>query len=256
MLFTFRPFTKHQRMLKFLTFLFSLLFCSYCFAQFNDSTHYRFRYAGRGSLNKTKDAKTYLFSNNTNFTISEKKIAFDASANYNYGQQNKQLTNNDFSALANLDFGKGTSALYYWALANYQTAYSLSIVYKTQAGAGIGFAVIDNPKQQLSISDGFLYEANDLQDPNLGRDVYSTVRNSLRVKYKFVIKDFITFNGADFVQPSLLSINDYILSFNNSVDLKLNKWLSINSALLYNRLNRTGRQNLLLTFGIGIDKYF
>ena len=233
-----------------------LLLLTKSFAQFNDSTHYRFRYLGTGSLNKTKDAKAYLLNNGVNFTVSQPKIAFNSSAGWVYGEQNKLLTNNDFVAGANLDFGKGRSALYYWALVNYQTSYSLKIAYKTQGGGGIGFTVLDAPKKSLNISDGFLYEANNLTDATLGHDVYSTVRNSFRLKYKFIVHDIITLNGTDFVQPSLLSINDYIISLNNDVSVKLRQWLNITAALNYNRINRTRRENLLLTFGISIDKYF
>lgn len=233
-----------------------LLLFAQAFPQFNDSTHYRFRFLGTGSLNKTKDAKAYLLNNGVAFNISQPKIAFNSSASWIYGEQNKLLTNNDFVTVANLDFGKGKSALYYWALVNYQTSYSLKIAYKVQGGGGIGFTVLDDPKKSLSISDGLLYEANDLTDDVLGHDVYSTVRNSLRLKYKFIVHDIITLNGTDFAQPSLLSINDYILSFNNDVSVKLRQWLNLTAALNYNRINRTRRDNLLLTFGISIDKYF
>ena len=225
-------------------------------AQFNDSMHYRFRFAGTGSLNKTQDARAYLLSNGINFDVSQPKIAFNSSAAYTYGQQNHVLTNNDFLTSANLDFGKGKTALYEWALANYQTSYSLKIAYKTQAGAGIGFTILDSPRTQLSISDGFLYEANNLTDATFGNDIYSTVRNSLRVRYKFIIRDIITFNGTNFVQPSILSINDYIVNLNNSVNIKLRQWLNLAANLNYNRINRTKRENLLLTFGISIDRYF
>ena len=227
-----------------------------CFAQFNDSTHHRFRFNGTGSLNKTDAARSYILSNGANFDISRPKIAFNSSALYLYGQQNRVLTNNDFFSSANLDFGKGKTALYEWALANYQTSYSLQINYKTQAGVGIGFTILDSPKTHLSISDGFLYEANNLVDASLGQDVYQTVRNSFRLKYKFNIKDIVFFSGTDFVQPSILSINDYILSFNNDASIKVKKWLNLNAMLTYNRINRTKRENLLLTFGFSIDTYF
>lgn len=243
-------------MLKTVSFAFFLFITMPLFAQFNDSMHYRFRFLGTGSLNKTQDANAYLLSNGVNFDISQPKIAFNSSANYIYGQQNHLLTNNDFFTSANLDFGKGRSVLYEWALANYQTSYSLKIAYKTQAGGGIGFNILDSPRSQLSISDGFLYEANNLTDATLGQDVYSTVRNSLRVKYKFIIKDIVTFNGTNFVQPSILSISDYILNLNNNINIKLRQWLNLTANLNYNRINRTKRENLLLTFGISVDRYF
>ncbi len=227
-----------------------------CFSQFNDSMDYRFRYLGTGSLNKTKTAKAYLLSNNVSFDISKPKIAWNSGANWVYGQQNQQLSNNDFGIFSNLDFRKKTNAVYYWSLINYQTSYSLKINYKLQGGGGIGYTVIDKPTSQMSLSDGMLYEANNLTDASLGQDVYSTIRNSFRLKYKFAVNDVITLNGTDFVQPSLLSINDYILSFRNDVSFRVKQWLSLSAALNYNRINRTERENLLLTFGISVDNYF
>ncbi len=228
---------------------------AHCFAQFNDSTHYRFRYLGTGSLNETKTSKAYLFNNGVMFNTSHPKTAFSTSANWTYGQQNSQLTNNDFMALANLDFHKKESKFYYWALANYQTSYSLQIEYKVQAGAGAGYSIIDSPKTYIGISDGFLYEANSLHTAQ-GSDVYSTLRNSFRLRYKFIINKIVTLNGTDFVQPSMLSINDYILNFSNDVSIQLRKWLNFTAALNYNRINLTRRDNLLLTFGISVDRYF
>lgn len=228
---------------------------THCFAQFNDSTHYRFRYLGTGSLNETKTSKAYLFNNGVMFNTSYPATAFSTSANWTYGQQNSQLTNNDFLALANLDFHKKGSKFYYWALANYQTSYSLQIEYKVQAGGGFGYSFIDSPKTYIGISDGFLYEANNLRTAQ-GNDVYSTLRNSFRLRYKFIIHNHITLNGTDFVQPSMLSINDYILNFSNDVSIQLRKWLNLTAALNYNRINLTKRDNLLLTFGISVDRYF
>jgi len=51
-------------------------------------------------------------------------------------------------------------------------------------------------------------------------------------------------------------LKDYILKFNNQLSVKLNKWLSINAAMAYNEISRTNRQNLLITYGIAVDKYF
>ncbi len=225
-------------------------------AQFNDSTHYRFRFLGTGTLNRTDDAHSFTFSNGIQFNINRKKTALDLSAGYVYGLQNKQLVNNDFSTTANLDFGKGKQVMYEWGLLTYQTSYSLKIDYKVQGGGGIGFYILDSPKTRLSISDGFLYEANNQLDADGNKEVYRTVRNSFRLKYRFIINNIIAFNGTNFVQPSILSIHDYILNFNNDVSVKISKWLNVTSAFSYNRINRTNRQNLLFTIGVSVDRYF
>lgn len=225
------------------------------FAQFNDSTHHRFRYLGAGSLNKTDLAKAYLLSNSLMYDVSKPNYAFSSTANWIYGQQNKLLTNNDFSAGANFDFRKAPNKVFYWAYAGYQSSYSLQVNYKVQAGAGAGYIFLDDASKMLNISDGFLYEANNLKAmPE--NDVYSTIRNSFRLKYKFVIDKNITLGGSNFFQPSLLSINDYIISLNNNISYKVKQWLNLTAGMNYNRINRTRKENLLLTFGVSIDRYF
>jgi len=82
------------------------------------------------------------------------------------------------------------------------------------------------------------------------------VRNSFRVKYKWSFKNTVILQGTNFIQPSLISLKDYILKFNNQLSVKLNKWLAINAAMDYNKISRTNRENLLITYGVTIDKYF
>ncbi len=232
-----------------------LLICLHGFSQFNDSTHHRFRYLGTGSLNKTDAAKAYLLSNSVMYDESKPSHVFSANANWIYGQQNKLLTNNDFFSGFTFDFRKAPHKIFYWATANYQTSYSLQINYKVQAGAGVGYIILDDATKSLNISDGFLYEANNLKgEPD--NDVYSTLRNSFRLKYKFVINKDLTFNGVNFFQPSMLSINDYILNLNNNLSYRVKQWLNLTAGLNYNRLNRTNKENLLLTFGVIIDRYY
>ncbi|HSV11887.1 MAG TPA: hypothetical protein VLI68_14020, partial [Hanamia sp.] len=77
-----------------------------------------------------------------------------------------------------------------------------------------------------------------------------------RVKYKWTYKNTVILQGANFIQPSLISLKDYILKFNNQLSVKLNKWLAINAAMSYNKISRTNRENLLITYGVTIDKYF
>jgi hypothetical protein len=90
----------------------------------------------------------------------------------------------------------------------------------------------------------------------IGKDVYQTVRNSFRLKFHWAYKDILVIDAAEFYQPSLASFDDYILKSNNSLSIKLSKWLAINASLAYNKISRTERENLLITYGLKIDKYF
>lgn len=226
------------------------------FSQFNDSVHHRFSYSSTGIINQTKNINSYVLSNMTAFEITQKKLTFNTAASWIYGKQQKQLSNNDLSAYANLDFLKNVQKLYYWALINSDESYSLNINYRFQGGVGIGYTFVNKPELDLVISDGFLYETSDLTDPVLGKDIYQTVRNSFRIKYRWAYKNIFIIEGIQFAQPSLISLKDYILKSNNTLSVKLNKWLAINASVVYNKASRTDRENLLITYGLAVNKYF
>lgn len=230
--------------------------CICCNAQFNDSVHRQVKFASTGILNKTNAVSSYVVNNIAAYNVNKKNITFNSSANWVYGQQNGNLTNNDFLATANMDLNKQLKKLYYWALLTYQTSLSLNIDYRFQGGAGIGYNLMNTPTANIVVSDGILFEKGNLADPNIGKDVYQTIRNSLRIKYRFIIKDKLVFEGMHFYQPSFSELQDYNISSINNLSVKLKQWLSLTAATTYNRIQRTNRQNLLVTFGFVIEKYF
>ncbi len=225
-------------------------------AQFNDTINYHLRFLTTGSLNRTVDGDAYLLNNGLGFNINKRKATFNTNASWVWGQLNNTLTNNDFIATTDMDFLKKVSKLYYWGLLNYETSYSLKTIYRFQPGAGVSYRFIDTANAHLSVSDGLLFEMSNIIDTSLAHEKYQTVRNSLRISYHFVIGKLITIDGINFWQPSLLDFKDYIFKFNNSLSFKLREWLSLTTAISYNKISRTDSQNLLFTFGITLDKYF
>jgi hypothetical protein len=197
-----------------------------------------------------------VLNHSAGFDINQKKISFHTGANWIYGKQQKQLTNNDLSVFADLDLLQNVQPLYYWGLVGFDESYSLKIRYRFQSGAGIGYTFVRKPSFNLVVSDGLLYEASDLTDPVLGRATYQTVRNSLRVKYRWAFKKIFVLEGTHFAQPSLSSFSNYILKSSSRLSVKLNTWLSVNASLDYNRISRTERENLLFTYGLAVSSYF
>jgi hypothetical protein len=242
---------------KIIYFLIPVIFYSQIsFSQFNDSVHHRFAFSSSGILNKTNDLRSYVLNNMASFEINQKKLSFNTATNWIYGKQQKQLTNNDVSFYANVDYLKNIRPLYYWALVNFDESYSLKINYRFQSGLGLGYTLVKTPHFNLVASDGFVYETSDLTDPVLGKDIYQTIRNSFRIKYHWSYRNVLIVEGTNFAQPSISSFKDYILKFNNTLSVKLNKWLAINASVGYNKISRTNRENLLITYGLTIDKYF
>lgn len=241
---------------KFILIISALLFFQFSFGQFNDSVYHHFSFTSTGVYNKTKELKSFVLNNAISFEINKKKIAFNIGASWIYGIQNKQLSNNDFSAAGNVDYLKDVQKFYYWGLLTYDKSYSLKINYRFQSGLGVGYTFVKDPNFDFEASDGFLFETSDLTDPVIGKDVYQTVRNSLRVKYRWSYNKTFSLEGTNFYQPSVASLDDYIIRLNNKLSVKLNKWLSIDAAMTYNKISRTNRENLLLTYGVTIDNYF
>jgi hypothetical protein len=227
-----------------------------CWSQFNDSTNYYINYTSTGIINKTNEGNSYVLNNSLKFNIYKKSISLNTTNGWIYGNQRGILTNNDFVSIADLNLFKNERHIYYWALGNYEKSYSLKTNYRVQIGGGVGYYVIDRNDFVVQLSDGVLYEKSDLYDTEAGNNDYETVRNSFRLKLRFLINELITIDNTDFVQHSLEDKKDYILKSNTTVSLKLRKWLSFTVALTYNKLSITNRENLNCNFGLTAERYF
>lgn len=237
------------------------LLCFVCyscisFSQFNDTTHYHLSYAATGTLNRATEGRSFVLNNALAFEISKKSISLNNSNSWVYGENNGQLSINDFSSSLNFDLYKAVRTWYYWGLAGYTTSFSLNINNQFQIGGGIGHNTIRKKNAELVISDGILFETSNLYDPEPGKTVYVTTRNSLRVKYRWVIANVIVLDGTHFWQPSITSLSNYIVRSSNNLSIMLNKWLSVTTSVAYNRYNQTDRENLLINFGLTFEKYF
>jgi hypothetical protein len=229
-----------------------LVICQACYAQYNDTTHYHVTLSSTGSINKTDDNTAYLLNNALNFGIQKKAVYLSASNSWVYGQQNKTLTNNDFSSVLFFNLYKTFPHFYYWGLANYNTSYSLKISNQLLAGAGVAYNLLDKDNARLNLSDGVLYDKSDLLT-NLN---YHTYRNSFRLQFHFAVKDVVTIDGSNFLQSSFNDGNDYIIRSTTTIGLKLRKWISLTTALNYNKMNITNSDNLIFTYGLTLDKFF
>lgn len=225
-------------------------------AQFSDSVANYIRFSAAGNLNRSNSATAYLLTNEARYSRKKQNTTLNTIASWLYGEQSSNLTNNDFLATADFNLYRDSSKLYYWALANYTTSFSLKINKQLQTGLGAAYNFVNTPNAWLNLSNGILYETNRLTTNEPAGKRYRTVRNSLRVSYKFVFNKTVTLNGANFFQQALGNAGDYIIRTTNSIGIKLNKWVSFAGTLNYNQLRRTGRENLLLTYGLVTEKFF
>lgn len=239
--------------------LFSVLFvvCGlFAQAQFSDSVTHYVRLSAAGNLNRSNNSTAYLLNNDVRYSVKNKRTTVNAVASWLYGEQDNQVTNNDFNATGDFNLYHDSSNLYYWALANYATSYSLKINSQLQTGLGAAYNFVNTSASWLNVSEGILYETSHLNTGDPVIDQYHTFRNSLRVSYKFVIKNAITLSGTNFLQQAFANKSDYIIRTDNSLGIKLNKWIALTTNVVYNRFKRTGTDNLLFTYGLVAEKYF
>lgn len=243
--------------MKYSSFIFLLICAQVCLAQETDSTRvdstvYEFRLNATGSLNQTNGNKNYLLNNSGRFSIKGKYVGVNFSAGYVYGQSTTAVTNNDFSTSVDGDFNRRRSKFYYWALANYSTSLSLKINNLVQTGAGVAYNFIENGKHSLNLSEGLIYEYDDLFN-GAADDKYSTIRNSLRLRFRWTIISSLKLESTNFFQNSLQYGNDYIIRSNTVLSFHLNTWLSITTSVVYNRFSQTDQENLLITYGLRME---
>ena len=225
-------------------------------AQFNDSTFYHVSYAATGIINKTNDVSSYVLTNGFKFNVSKKDVRVNVNSSWLFGQQQNRLTNNDFSSSLDFNLYKTLPHFYYWGLANYDNSYSLKIINRYQAGVGVAYNVFDKPAFTLNLSNGILHESSHLKINDSMSNRYNVFRNSFRLRYKLVIKEVVELNGTNLLQNAIKRDHDYIINSVNSLSFKLRKWLSLTASAAYNRIERTRRENLLLTVGLSVEKYF
>jgi len=240
---------------KLITVIFALI-TSNSFAQFNDSTHHYFNYTSSGSINKTQDGNAYLLNNGLKFSVKKRSFVSNFSNSWIYGKQNKALTNNDFSTTLDFNLYKTLPHFYYWGLANYNTSYSLNINNQLLTGLGVAYNIIDKENQKLNVSNGILYDRSDIVVDNEIREIYSTARNSFRLSFKFTVWSRVILESTSFIQNSLEYKNDYIIRSNSGISIPLTKWIAFNTNFTYNRFNRTARENMLLNYGLKVERYF
>jgi hypothetical protein len=227
-----------------------------CQSQFNDSVHYFLNLAATGIVNKTEVARSYVFNNQLRANVNKNDVSLNSTHSWIYGEQNRLLSNNDFSSSVDLNYRKDSSRFAYWALGNFDKSHSLKINKRIQYGAGASYDLIKKGNLRFNVSNGLLFESSNLRLSDSTSDVYHTWRNSLRLKFRFALKELIILEGVHFLQNSLSNNTDYIIRSNSTLGIRIYRWVSLTSTLTFNKLNRLKRENLLFTVGIAFEKYF
>ena len=224
-------------------------------AQFNDSLHYYTGITSTGTYNQTNSNRTFLLNNVLRLGVRRKHFSFNSLQKYLYGRQGEKIVNADFSSVLDLNLYPRQTRIYYWGLLTYNTIYSLRINNQLQTGLGLAIDLIDGKKIQFNISDGLIYDFNDVQLRDTVRDVYQTYRNSFRMQYKMNLGN-LSLRATGFIQNSFEYRKDFIIKTDFTLAYRVRKWLSFTMQSSYNKMNRTNRETLFITYGLTFERYF
>ena len=225
-------------------------------AQLSDTTRYYFEYAGTGIINNTEISHSYIFRNavGADFKIGDWYLNNDLS--FIYGKANHLKTNKDIQGVIDLNYKKKSTEYVIWVLATYDKSYSLKINKRLQYGGGLSYNILNKNNNRINISDGILREESNLLMKTGENDIYQTWRNSLRLKYSFHIKEVFTISGMHFIQHSFSEKSDYNIRSQSELSLRLYKWVSFTTSVIFNKINRLQTENFLLTVGLSARKSF
>src|SRR5690606_15609148 len=124
--------------------LFSTLTFHFSWAQFTDSTQHLVNFTSTNSINRADGKSAYLFNNGLRFAMQKESIRLNFNNNWLYGNQNRELTNNDFSSSLDVNLYKTFPNFFYWGLLNYNTSFSLKIRNQMLTGAGVAYNFFDD----------------------------------------------------------------------------------------------------------------
>jgi hypothetical protein len=221
------------------------------YSQFNDTTNYYANFAASGIVNKTNDRRAYTLSNNFRFSMYKKNVSVNTSHGFIFGKQQEQLINRDYSSSVDFNLFKTLNHFYYWGLGAYEKSYSLKINHRAQAGLGVGYHLLDRKNALVILSNGILYEKSDLFETAEVMDVKNEIlRNSFRLKFRFLIHEIVTLEGTDFLQHSLSDRHDYIIRSMTSLSVKLMRWLAFTTSVTYKKIIVTELENMLINLGL------
>lgn len=214
-----------------------------------DTVRYRFIGDGnftRGNVNRS------LMVLRAELIFSGPLINIASNPRFTYGKQNGVLAERDSYVDVFVDVFK-KSRTYAFGLGVLENSNLRRIVLRQMAGAGVGYRLLKTKTNDLSLTNAILYESTNFEEIN----TVTTIRNSFRVKGKHsLIQDKIRFNHITFIQPALNDISNLRWNTILSVELPLNKWVTLRTSFensFESVVEATRKRNdSRITFGISV----
>jgi hypothetical protein len=214
-----------------------------------DTVRYRFIGDGnftRGNVNRS------LMVLRAELIFSGPLINIASNPRFTYGKQSGILAERDSYVDLFVDIFK-KSRTYVFGLGVLENSNLRRIDLREMAGAGVGYRLLKTKTNDLSLTNAILYESTNF----IERNTVTTIRNSFRVKGKHsLIQDKIRFNHITFIQPALNDISNLRWNTIMSVELPLNKWVTLRTSFensFESVVEATRKRNdSRITFGVSV----
>jgi hypothetical protein len=185
----------------------------------------RYRFIGDGNFTQG-NVNRILMILRAEITYEGPVVSLATSPRYTYGKQNGILAEKDTYVDLFIDVYK-QRRVYSFGLATIEVSNLRGIDLRQLAGAGIGFRLRQTKAHSLVLTNAIIYESTDFRE----RPTISGLRNSTRLKGKHTFfQDKIRLTHITFLQPSLNDISNVRWNTLITVELPLNKWISIRSS--------------------------
>jgi len=181
-------------------------------------------------------------------------ISVTTNPRFTYGKQNRIIAERDTYVDLFVDVYK-EKKVYGFGLATLETSNLRGINLRQLAGAGVGIHIYKSPNNTLTLTNALIFESTDFRE----RSTLITQRNSTRLKGKHhLLGDKIRFTHITFVQPALSNFSNLRWNTLITMELPLNKWVSIRSSYenTYESVVEATRKrnDSRITFGIAVGK--
>lgn len=209
----------------------------------------KYRFIGDGNFTRGNVNRT-LFVFRTELMLTGPFISLSTNPRFTYGKQNGVVAERDGFLDLMIDIFKERKT-YLFGMAILENSNLRKIELREMAGLGVGFRILNTPKNQLSVTDAILYESTDFKEmPKI-----TTLRNSLRIKGKHSFnKDKLRLSHLTFVQPSLSKLSNMRWNTLLSLELPINQYVTLRSSFenSFESVVSTGRKknDSRLTFGV------
>ncbi|WP_031527245.1 DUF481 domain-containing protein [Dyadobacter crusticola] len=211
----------------------------------------RYRFAGDGNFTRGNVNRSLMVLR-AELIFSGPVINVASNPRFTYGKQSGILAERDGYVDVFVDVFKKRRT-YVFGLGVLENSNLRRIDVRQMAGAGIGYRAVKTPKNDLSVTNAILYESTNFAEiPTV-----TTIRNSFRVKGKHSFaQDKVRINHITFLQPALNDISNLRWNTIVSVELPLNKWISLRTSFensYESVVEATRKRNdSRITFGISV----